>query len=128
MSLGANKSDVLAARMQGVRVATDGTGTSNRGTPQRVTHVYEGKTVFVGYNDEQGRACVALYFQVGDQFYAPKDTVSWCANLFPMVDWIKEGVLAKLEQKAPADVATLPDSDAVDILGGFPSGEAASED
>ena len=100
--------------MQGVRVARDGSA-GNAGKPQVVTNVAKAECVFVGFNDEQGRAQTALYFKVGDQYYAPADTVAWCANLRPMTDWLFAAVADKVKDEEPIEV---PKTDAVDVLGG----------
>ena len=113
MSLG-NERSPLQARMQGVRVARDGSA-GTQGKPQVVTNVVKAECVFVGFNDERGEPKVALYFKVGDQYLAPADTVSWCANLRPMTDWIAAGVEDKFKDEAPVEV---PKSDSVDVLGG----------
>ncbi len=111
MSLG-NNDNPLKARMQGVRVARDGTAASS-GKPQTVTTVIKGEIVFVGYNDTRGEARSALFFKVGDQYYAPKDTEQWCASLRPMTDWIAAGVLEKLKEERPV---AIPRTDSVDVL------------
>ena len=115
MSLGNENNSPLKARMQGVRTARDGTGASASGTPKTVNHVIKGECVFVGFNNEQGRASVALFFKVGDQFYAPKDTEQWCASLFPMTDWLAAAVAEKFKEAQPV---TVPRDDTVDVLGG----------
>lgn len=113
MSLG-NQNNPLATRMQGVRTARDATN-AQPGQAQKVTHVVEGKVVFVNYNDEQGRPTVAMFFEVGGQYYAPSDTVAWCSTLRPMTDWLTKGVSEFTKDNEPA---TIPKDDAVDVMGG----------
>lgn len=114
MSLG-NQNNPLSARMQGVRTARDGTSNpGGSGTPNTVTNVQMGELMFVGFNDSSGKPQVALYFKVGDLYYAPKDTVQWCASLAPMTDWIAAGVAEKVKDLAPVAV---PKEDQVDVLG-----------
>lgn len=113
MSIG-NENNPLKARMQGVRTARDGTAAS-AGKPQTVTNVVVGEVVFVGFNNERGEPQTALYFKVGDQYYAPADTVAWCSQLRPMTEWLAAGVAEKFKDQAPV---TVPREDAVDVLGG----------
>lgn len=113
MSLG-NQNNPLSARTQGVRTARDATN-AQPGASQKVTHVVEGKVVFVNYNDEQGRPTVAMFFKVGDQYYAPSDTVAWCSTLKPMTEWLTAGVTDFLKDREPP---TIPKEDAVDVMGG----------
>lgn len=113
MSLG-NQNNPVSARMQGVRTARDATGASP-GPSQKVTHVIDGQVKFVSFNDEQGRPQVAMFFKVGDQFYAPSDTVAWCNTLKPMTDWLAKGVAEFEKDIAPA---VIPKEDSVDVMGG----------
>lgn len=113
MSLG-NQNNPLAARTQGVRTARNATAPSS-GSPQTVNQVVEGKCVFVGYNDERGEARTALFFKVGDQYYAPKDSVQWCSQLLPMTDWLRDAVQDKVRDEAPVVASK---GDAVDVMGG----------
>jgi hypothetical protein len=111
MSLG-NENNPLKARMQGVRTARDATNVQP-GQSQKVTHVVEGRVVFVNYNDEQGRSTVAMFFDVGGQYYAPGDTVAWCSTLKPMTDWLAKGVADFTRNSEPA---VIPKEDSVDVL------------
>ncbi len=107
----------LAARMQGVRVARDTSGTTEAGTPNVVNLTVPAEWVVINYNDARGRAVSALYLKVGDAYYASRDTVEWTGNLLPMTDWIKQQLDAKAAEKArDAKPVAMPTTDAVDLL------------
>lgn len=113
MSLG-NEAGAHKQRLAGVRVASDATGAA-KGQPQTVKNVVYAECVFVNYNDQRGEEQNALFFKVGDSYYAPKDTVEWCRQLLPMTDWMASQLESKAKATAPVDV---PDQDAVDVMGG----------
>lgn len=117
MSLGNQVNPALAARMSGVRQAEEARPAA--GQPQKVIDVLEAKVQFVRFYDERGIERTAMYFVVGGQYYATKDTIEWCARqLFPMTDWLRKGVDAKLAAKdASASTADLPKEDSVNVLG-----------
>jgi len=114
MSIGGNSNNVLAARMAGVRVATDGTP-AQRGQPNKVTGVVEASVVFVWHNDMRGNAALAMYFKVGNDYYSTPDTTEWCDKLRPMAEWMKKEIAAKSAMQTSAE--QIPKTDSVDVLG-----------
>lgn len=120
MSLG-NQNNPLAARMQGVRTARDVSSGQGKGPSSKVTHVMEGKVLFVGFNDERGNPQVAMYFDVAGQLYAPADTVAWCSRLLPITDWMAAGVAEQLKDNGPV---AIPKTDTVDVMEDEPGNEA----
>ncbi len=114
MSLGNKANNPLQARFQGVRTARDGTAQST-GQPLTVKHVVEAKWEVVNYINDRGQEETALFIRIGEEYYAPADTVAWCANLRPMTDWLKDKVAAHRKSQAPVVV---PDRDDVDVMGG----------
>jgi hypothetical protein len=120
MSLGNQVNPSLAARMAGVKVAQEAS-TDARGRPQQVIDVLDAEIKFVRFNDEKGVSRTAMYFVVGGQYYATKDTVDWCEKqLYPMTAWMKEAVEShQSKRQAPVvTAADLPKNDSVDVLGG----------
>ena len=108
-----NQNNPLAARMQGVRTARDGSAGQGTGTPSTVTHVIEGKVKFVAFNDERGNQAVAMYFEVGGQLYAAADTVQWCNRLMPATDWLAKAVADHEKRTSPVRI---PKEDTVDVM------------
>lgn len=122
MSISGNTNNVLAARMAGVRVASDSTPAS-RGKPNTVTGVVEAAAVFVWHNDMKGDAALAMYFKVGEEYFSTPDTVQWCERLRPMADWMRKELEGR--RQAVLSTAQIPSTDSVDIFG--PGDEANSE-
>jgi hypothetical protein len=108
-----NQNNVLSARMQGVRTARDGSTAQGTGPANTVTHVFEGKVKFVGFNDERGNPRVAMYFEVGGKLYAPADTVAWCDKLMPITEWMEAGVAEAQKRSAPVSI---PKEDTVEVM------------
>lgn len=127
MSISGNSNNVLATRMTGVRVATDGTP-AQRGQPNTVTGIVEASVVFVWHNDMRGNAALAMYFKVGQDYYSTPDTTEWCDKLRPMADWMRKEIAAKSVVRTTAE--QIPKTDSVDVLGegGDEGGETTGGD
>lgn len=118
MSIGNSASPIMQARQDGVRHATDAS-TEVRVPPQTVVSVVEAKVVFVHYCNARGEMETSMYFQVGDQLVAPKDTADWCKRIFPMSEWMYKQVMTRTkQQQTAADTAPLPQGDSVDVFDG----------
>jgi len=116
MSIGDSVNPLFQARQDGVRRATDAS-TEVKVPPQTVVGVAEAKVVFVHYCNARGEMETSMFFQVGDQLVAPKDTAEWCKRIYPMSDWMYKQVQAK-QRAATAPSAPLPQGDSVDVLDG----------
>jgi hypothetical protein len=114
MSIGTAVNPAMRARMDGVRPAEDAT-VSESVPPQTVTHVFKGEIIFVKYCNARGVMEDAMFFKVGNQMLAPKDTTEWCGRIFPMSDWMRIQVDAKM-QSAEVSTDPLPSGDSVDVL------------
>lgn len=108
-----SSNNALGTRLSGVKIARDGTGSSERGEPQKVLGAVEATWVVVAFNDERGTPCHGLFLKVGEQYYASKDTVQWCASLLPMNEWIRKQLEQRRKQEAPVE---LPAQDSVDVF------------
>jgi hypothetical protein len=124
MSVGGNSTNVLAARMAGVKVAIDGTP-AQRGLPNKVTGVAEASVLFVWHNDLRGEPALAMYFKVGDNYYSTADTTEWCERLRPMAEWMRKEIGNKLASTTGAE--QIPKTDAVEIFGTTAEDEVAGD-
>lgn len=114
MSISGNSNNVLAARMAGVKVATDGSP-AQRGKPNTVTGVVKGSVVFVWHNDLRGNPALAMYFEVNGEYYSTPDTTEWCDRLRPMADWMRKDLANRVPVSSSPE--QIPKTDAVDLLG-----------
>lgn len=112
MSLG-NENGALTARLAGVKVAADGTG-STTGKPQTLVGLVEARCFFAKVFDERGNEQNLMFFDVGGQYVATLDTYEWVKKLRPVNDWLRRQLDAKLAQEsAPVDA---PKEDQVDVM------------
>lgn len=118
------KSDPVQARRAGAQTST-ATTLPAKGTPKTVLGVIKAEVLFVPHYDAKGNQVTAMYFKVGDQLYAARDTIDWCASLRPPLPWIEAEVRKRLEDAAVAAEFVPPATDAVDVL--EPDGQTEPE-
>jgi hypothetical protein len=102
-------------RLQGVGQLPAPEGTA--GAPRTVTHVVPIEQYAIQYFDETGVRRVNILIKVGDQLYFPPNGAEWAASLKPAAEWVRRGVLGKIEAlSTKSRDESLPQKDKVDVV------------
>lgn len=91
---------------------------ANQGSPrgegpsQTVVNVSPCTFVAVEYFDSEGRRVRDVFMKMGDEYYAPKNSVEWTRDLGVVRPWLRDSINRKL----PVPDGAVKISDSVDVL------------